>query len=122
LFPASGFQQTDRIGKLTFVLANDRIIRERISTIISGKSSISIIPEYNWLRETLVGLQDIIPDIINKGTFHVPTILPLPAKINLGNNLESEVNGMFVAGESAGVPGILGAACTGIIAAGSVCV
>ena len=120
-FPGAGFEQTDRIGKLTFVLANDRIIKERVSTIVAGKSKISIIPEYEWLKETLTELNAVIPEIMSKAYFHVPTINPLAPKIILGNNLETEVGGMFVVGESAGIHGILSAATTGIIAGDSVC-
>lgn len=119
-FPNAGFEQTDRIGKLTFVLANDRIIKERISYITTGKSKISIIPEYDWLKETIQDVSQIIPDI-SKAYFHVPTIMPLPPKINLGSNLESEVEGMFVVGESAGISGILAAATTGLIAVDNIC-
>lgn len=112
-FPKKGFEQTDRIGKLTFVLANDRIIKEKISYIASGKSRISIIPEYDWLKETINDLSNIIPDI-SKAYFHVPTISTLPPKINIGANLESEIEGMFIVGESAGVSGILSAAIMGL--------
>lgn len=120
-FPSTGFEQTDRIGKLTFVLSNDRIIKERVSTIIAGKSKISIIPEYDWLKETLTELGTIVPEITAKAYFHVPTIMPIAPKINIGSNLETEVEGMFIAGESAGVPGILSAACLGLIAGDNVC-
>ena len=119
-FPGTGFEQTDRIGKLTFVLSNDRIIKEKVSNIIAGKSKISIIPEYNWLKETLVELSTAIPELAVKAQYHVPTIMPMAPKINLGNNLESEIDGMFVAGESAGIHGILAAATTGILAASEV--
>ena len=120
-FPGTGFEQTDRIGKLTFVLANDRIIKERVSTIIAGKSKISIIPEYEWLKETLTDLGNVIPEIMAKAYFHVPTINPLAPKINIGSNLETEVDGMFVVGESAGIHGILSAGITGVLAADAVC-
>ena len=121
-FPGTGFEQTDRIGKLTFVLANDRIIKERVSTIIAGKSKvISPIREYDWLPEVLAELSLAIPEIVTKAYYHVPTIMPLAPKINIGSNLETEVDGLFVAGESAGIHGILAAATTGIIAADSVC-
>jgi uncharacterized FAD-dependent dehydrogenase len=120
-FPNTGFEQTDRIGKLTFVLANDRIIKERVSTILTGKSKISIIPEYEWLKETLTDLSGVIPEIMAKAYFHVPTINPLAPKINIGSNLETELDGMFVVGESAGIHGILSAGITGLIAADAVC-
>jgi uncharacterized FAD-dependent dehydrogenase len=120
-YPENGFQQTDRVGKLTFVLSNDRIIKEKVSTILTDKSKISIIPEYDWLKESLEQLETIMPEISNKAYFHVPTITPMAPKIILGDNLESEIEGMFVAGESAGITGIMAAAITGIIAAESAC-
>jgi len=121
LFPDAGFEQTNRIGQLTFVLTNDRIIKEKVSHILTGKSKISMMHEYDWLKETLEEVTGIIPEIITKAYFHAPTINPLPPKINLGDNLESEVDGMFVAGESAGIHGILSAGLTGLIAATSAC-
>lgn len=120
LFPGTGFEQTNRIGGLSFVLSNDRIIRERLSSIIAGKSKISMIEEYDWLKETLNELGTIIPEVISKGYFHVPTIMPMAPKITIGSNLETEVDGLFVAGESAGIHGILAAGVMGIIAADSV--
>jgi uncharacterized protein len=120
-FPKSGFEQTDRIGKLTFVLTNDRIIKERVSHILSGKSKISIIPEYDWLKESIEELALVVPEVVSKGYFHAPTINPMASLINIGSNLETEIDGMFVVGESAGVHGILSAATMGILAADSVC-
>ena len=120
-FPNSGFEQTDRISKLTFVLSNDRILKEKVSYILSDKSKISIIPEYNWLKEAILDLENIIPDLSSKSYFHVPTIIPSSPKINIGNNLETEIDGMFVVGESAGVHGILAAGLMGTIAADQAC-
>lgn len=119
-FPNEGFEQTDRIGKLTFVLSNDRIIKEKISCILSDKSKISIIPEYNWLKGTLEELSLVIPDIVTKAYFHVPTIITAAPQINIGTNLETEVDDMFVVGESAGINGILAAATMGTIVGDSV--
>ncbi len=120
-FPNNGFEQTDRLSKLTFILANDRIIREKVSLFLSGKSKISIIPEYDWLKNAINDFSSLIPEITTKGYFHVPTIIPMVPKINIGTNLESEIDGMFVAGESAGVSGILSAAIMGIACADNVC-
>ncbi len=107
--------------KLIFILSNDRILKEKVSTILSDKSKISIIPEYEWIKKDIGELSEVIPDILTKAYFHVPTIIPLPPKINIGTNLETEVSGMFVAGENAGVVGIYAAACMGMIAADSAC-
>lgn len=120
-FPDAGFEQTNRIGQLTFVLTNDRIIKEKVSHILTGKSKISMMHEYDWLKDTLEEVTNIIPEIITKAHFHAPTITPMAPKINLGDNLESEIEGMFITGESAGIHGILSAGLTGIIAATSAC-
>lgn len=120
-FLGNGFDQTDRIGKLTFVLSNDRVIKEKVSAILSNKSKISIISEYNWLNNAIIELSQAIPEIINKSYFYVPTITPLPPKIKIKDNLESEIDGMFVIGESAGIRGILAAGCMGILCAESIC-
>jgi thioredoxin reductase len=119
-FPGTGFEQTDRIGKLTFILTNDRILKERVSTLVAGRSKISIIPEYSWLKETLPELGLIIPEIMTKAYFYIPTISPMVPKINIGNDLSTEIDGMFVVGESAAVHGLLSAAVMGLIAADSV--
>jgi uncharacterized FAD-dependent dehydrogenase len=119
-FPNTGFEETDRMGKLAFVLANDRVIKERISSILTGKSRISVIEEYNWLSPVIEELGTIIPELTSKAYFHVPTIVPSAPKINIGDNLETEVDGMFVVGESAGVHGILAAGIMGIAAADAV--
>jgi hypothetical protein len=120
-FPNGGFEQTDRIGKLAFVLANDRIIKERVSAVLNDKSKISIIPEYDWLKEVIMDFAQAVPEIATKAYFHVPTIMPMVPKINIGDNLSSEIDGMFIVGESAGIHGILAAGIMGIIAADSVC-
>jgi uncharacterized FAD-dependent dehydrogenase len=120
-FLGKGFEQMDRLSKLIFVLANDRIVKERVALLLSGKSRISIISEYDWLKEAVLNLAEAIPDIVSKAYFHVPTIMPMPPKINIANNLETEIEGMFVVGEAAGVHGILSAASMGVIAADAVC-
>lgn len=115
-----GFEQTDRVAKLTFLLSNDRIVKEKVESLLNGKSKLAVIPEYNFLKKAIEEILTIMPDI-KKAYFHVPTIIPFPAKINIGNNLESEIDGMFVVGESAGISGILAACEMGIIAANEIC-
>lgn len=112
-----GYQQVDRIGKLTFILADDRIMKERLSTLMNKKSKISVMNEYSWLLSELEELNEIIPNLIDKGSFYAPCVIPLPPKINIKNNLSTDIDGMYVAGESGNMSGILGAAVSGVIAA-----
>lgn len=121
-YPNEGFEQTCRIGELTWVLANERIIRERVSHILTDKSKISVLEdEYGWLKEAINQFSAVIPEISTKSYFHVPTITPMAPQINIGSNLETEVEGMFVVGESAGIHGILSAGVMGAIAADNIC-
>jgi uncharacterized FAD-dependent dehydrogenase len=115
--PNAGYQQTDRIGQLTFILTNERILKERVSLFLNDRSKISSIPEYQLIKQDIRDLGNVIPDILTKAYFHAPTILPLPPKINIGTNLETEVEGLYVAGENAGVIGLLVAGITGLQAA-----
>ena len=116
-YSENGYQQMERLGKLTFILGNDRIMKERVSSIISKKSKLSMLQEYNWLIPELQELNEIIPDLINRASFYAPALSPMAARIKVSKKFETEVKDMFVAGESSGIPGLLGAAVSGVIAA-----
>jgi hypothetical protein len=107
----------DRIAKLSHLLSGDRVGREKIKTFSNGIGDLSEMPEYSWVTSTLKSLDAIFPNIINRGYFHVPDIDTNISKINIANNLETEVDGLFVAGECAGVKGIAAAGIMGAIAA-----
>jgi hypothetical protein len=115
-----GFEQTDRIGKLTFILANDRITKERVSSILNKRSKLSILPDYDWLAPDMEEFSQVVPDLVSKGYFHVPTLLPLPASIDLTSGLRTQIEDLYVVGENTGVVGLLAAAETGLIVADSV--
>lgn len=118
-FENCGSDQINRIGQLTFLLSNERILKEKISTIFSRKSKISFIKEYDWLTDALINISSFVPNILSKGYFHIPTMITLPPKINIAKNLSTDIEGMYVAGESANVVGILAAMTTGTIAGNS---
>jgi thioredoxin reductase len=118
-FKNAGCRQTDRLGKLGFLLAGDRVGREKIRPLVRGLSQLNLIPEYAWLPQAINELTVMIPNLVNRGLFHYPDILPLMSKVKLRSNLESEVDGLFIAGENAGISGIAAAAIMGGIAAES---
>lgn len=118
--PNNGFEQTDRLAKLTFILTNDRISKEKVSTFLNGRSKISIMPEYNWLHGAIKELSGVIDELQNKAYFHVPEIYTNSSNINIGSNLETEIPNMYVVGESANIHGLLSAGITGIVAANSI--
>lgn len=120
-FKDTGVYQADRLGKLAFLLFNDRVSRERVKAVVKNTSQLCLLPEYAWLGKTLTELEPLIPNLQTRGYFHIPNILPMASQIALGTNLESEIDGMFVSGESAGIKGIAAAAITGTVAADSAC-
>lgn len=116
-FDGDGAEQAERLAKLTFILTNDRISKEKISLFLNDKSKVSIVKEYKWFKDKLEELSDIMPSIIDKGYFHVPTLTTAPPKINIGSNLETEIDNLFVAGEVAGISGLLAASVMGSVVA-----
>jgi uncharacterized protein len=107
----------DRIAKLSHLLSGDRVGREKIKSFTNGIGDLVEMPEYSWITNTLKSLEPIFPNIINRGYFHVPDIDTNISKINIANNLETEIDGLFVAGECAGITGIAAAGIMGAIAA-----
>lgn len=107
----------DRIAKLSHLLSGDRVGREKIKNFMKGIGDLAIMPEYEWVPETLEEIESIFPNLISRGYFHVPEIDTNINNINVANNLETEIDGLFVAGESAGIKGIAAAGIMGAIAA-----
>lgn len=115
------YQISERIGKLTFLLFNDRVGRERLSTFMKKNSILSLLPEFNILYQHINMLNSAIPDLIKCASIHAPTINPIPAGIKIHKNLESDIPNLFLAGECARIPGIYGAALSGTLAANFAC-
>lgn len=120
-FENAGCYQTDRLAKLAFLLSEDRIGKEKVVNLIKGRSTLTSLPEYNWLPEAIKQLEAVIPSIISRGYFHIPDIITTTSEVKVGTNLESEIDDLFIAGESVGIRGVAAAAITGAIAADSAC-
>lgn len=116
-----GVYQTDRLGKLAFLLFNDRVGKEKVKLLLNDTSSLSCLPEYLWLKEAINEISSFIPSLPTRGYFHAPAILPMASDIRLDKTLESEVEDLYITGESAGFRGILAAAISGTIALDSAC-
>lgn len=111
-----GWQQTDRIAKLSYLLSGDRVGREKLKSFLKKTDQISLLPEYAWLPEAVEIINTFIPNLSARGYFHVPDVDTNTTKINIASNLETEVEGLFVAGESAGIKGIAAAGIMGVLA------
>ena len=107
-----GAQETERLGKLAYIMYNDRVDREKIKSIIKKDSKLALIPEYNFLVDDIKYLENLIPHIVTRGYFHSPNINTNVFKVKLENS-QTEIPGLFVSGESAGVSGIIQCAKSG---------
>lgn len=119
-FPGKGIAQTERMANLSYLLFNDRVSREKIKVFLKESSQLNLIPEYKWFTSAINELDQVIPNLISRGYYHVPNILPMPAQIELNSDLSSEVEGLYIGGEGANIPGILGAAVSGTIIADNI--
>lgn len=113
----TGVKETDRLAKLAFLLFNDRVGKDKIKSILKKESPLSALPEYNWLIDVIKNLDPLFPALISRGYYHSPAIDPMAVPILLGANLDTDVEGLFAAGESAGFKGIMAAAISGVVAA-----
>lgn len=114
-FPEEGTYQADRLSKLSFLLSGDRVGREKIKTISKGTSQLLVINEYSILKELVESMETIFPQMENKGYFHHPCINTVSSSLNLGSSLQTEIEGLYVAGETAGIEGLAGAAMSGAL-------
>lgn len=117
IFKNKGIEQTERLGKLAFIMSDNRIGRIRVKDYLNQKFDISYIPEYKWFKNAMKDINEIIPGFLKKGYFYVPEIKTTIPNIKINKKLATEIEGFYVVGESAGVDGILGAAISGCIAA-----
>jgi thioredoxin reductase len=116
-FKNFGVEQSERLGKLAYILSDNRVGRNKVKDYISHSYDISLIPEYSWFKEFMKEVDEIVPNFVKKGYFYIPNILTFTPKIKINKDLSTNVEGMFVAGESAGMNGILAAAISGCISA-----
>ena len=115
--PKNNRDYIDRLAQLSHLLSGYRVGREKITNFSKGLGDLAMMPEYSWVTKTLKDIECIFPNLISRGYFHVPDIDTNVSNINIASNLETEVDGLFVAGESAGVKGIAAAGIMGAAAA-----
>jgi hypothetical protein len=112
----SGVDETERLAKLAFLLFNDRVGRDKIKSLLRKESPISALKEYDWLEDAINNVNNIITSTVNRGYYYSPSIITHSGEININYDFETDVKGLFVAGESAGIFGLLAAALSGTIA------
>lgn len=64
--------EIERVVKIVNVLGNDRLIRERVHTFVTGRSLLNSIPELKPLVEAFRNLEDLMPGFIEAGWYYAP--------------------------------------------------
>ena len=113
-----GMEEVDRLAKLTFILTNDRVSKEKVSSLINKRSKVSILSEYNKLIPIIKEVSEFLPQVYQKCHFHAPSIMPLCGKVKT-KNFQTDVNGLYIAGETLGESGLLFSALSGLLSADS---
>lgn len=111
-----GLEEAERLGKLPFVLGNDRVTKEKIKLIEKKQSVLSQLPEYQWLIKTLKEIELFFPNLISKASCYFPCVKTSYSTIDFNNNFETTLENFWLVGESAGIEGIYGAMISGVLA------
>ena len=114
--PGNGWQESARLAEISYVLAEQRVGKEKIKQFLKGSSQNSYISEYDWIKDEIAVLDEIIPGLIEKGSFHVPDIEINSPTVEISTNFQTDLKGLFVAGENCGLKGIGAAAFSGVLA------
>ena len=107
--------EAERIAKLSFLLGNDRVIKEKLNLFLEDKAKISPLKEYKWVNGLFNNLNNITNEFTDKAYVYYPTLKVQAPKISIKENLETEVDGLYVAGETSGNQGLLYSAITGLV-------
>lgn len=115
--PKRGQEETERAGKLAYLMFEDRVNKEKVKLITKNNSKLSQLPVYDWLNEGLNDIECLFPDLKEKAYYYSPYVVTKCGKVNFSSRLETELEGFFVAGETAGFDGIINSAISGVVAA-----
>ena len=115
-----GVEQTERLSKLAYVLSDNRVGKIKIKEFMAKTNDIYKVPEYEWFINEMLDVNKIIPNFTERAFMYVPDIITNRINININKNLSTDIEGLFVAGESGGFGGIVDSAMSGLISASNI--
>lgn len=116
-FEGNAIEQLERLSKLAYILADNRVYRGKIKEYLNGNFDLVHVPEYAWMENEMKELNKIIPNFTEKASYYVPDIKISIPKININKDFSTDVKGFYVAGESACLHGLLSAMLSGTVVA-----
>ena len=78
---SEGDDELSRLVQIMNVLGNDRLIKERVSALISGKSLLNALPQLIPIKNSIVKIEEVIPGFIRSAWYYAPeAIFDTPAQ------------------------------------------
>jgi uncharacterized FAD-dependent dehydrogenase len=107
-----------RLVKMANVLADEQLLREPASKWLTGNSVLSPIPEYASMKDGLNKLFDVFPLARKRANIYAPEARLNTVKFRLSNDMETNITGLYIAGDMSGhTSSFSQAGCSGIAAA-----
>lgn len=107
-----------RLSEIVNILCDGQLLREPISKILNGSSSVSPLKEFQVLRMGLQKLVRIFPNLATKCSVYGPEARLNAVKFNLSSSFETEIPNLYVVGDMSGITNsFVQAACSGLLAA-----
>lgn len=115
---ANAISDVYRLCEITNILSDTQLLREPVSKWLNGSSALSSLPEFQPLKDGLVKLLTLIPELKTRLTIYGPEARLNAAEFKLSKNMESDINRLFIIGDMSGkTHSFVQAACSGILAA-----
>jgi len=111
-------KQMLRLVEMANVLCDGQLLREPISRILTGKSVVSPIPEYDSMKEGLNKLITVFPNLKRKCAIYAPEARLNALRYTLSPEWETEIDGFYIVGDMSGrTKSFVQASCSGLMAA-----
>jgi uncharacterized FAD-dependent dehydrogenase len=115
---ANAINDVYRLCEITNILSDTQLLREPVSRWLTGSSVLSSLPEFQPLKDGLVKLLTLVPELKNRLVVYGPEARLNAAEFKLSKNMESDINRLFIIGDMSGkTHSFVQAACSGILAA-----
>lgn len=112
------FQKSSQLIQIANVLGDEQLLKEPINKILSKESILSPIKEYDSLRDGISKIVNLFPGLSNRCYLYIPEARLNTLKFDLSKNMETNIKGLYVAGDMSGrTNSFVQSACSGLIAA-----
>ena len=104
-----------RLVEIANVLSDNQLLKEPVSRLLTGKSVLSPIPEYDSMKEGVAKILQAFPTLKRRCSLYAPEARLNTVKYSLSPDWETNIEGMFIIGDMSGkTKSFVQAACSGL--------